>query len=39
LDFKPHLEFKKKDIEERTELVKKICKQLWSTDYFNVEDE
>jgi len=38
LDFKPHSEFKKKDIEERTELVKKICKQLWSTDYFNIEE-
>ncbi len=38
LDFKAHSEFKKKDIEERTELVKKICKQLWSTDYFNVEE-
>jgi len=38
LDFKAHSEFKKKDIKERTELVKKICKQLWSTDYFNVEE-
>lgn len=38
LDFEPHSEFKKKDIEERTELVKKICKQLWSTEYFNAEE-
>lgn len=34
LGFKPHQNFKKQDIEERKELVKRICEQLWSTDYF-----
>ena len=34
LGFKPHQNFKKQDIEERKELVKIICEQLWSTDYF-----
>lgn len=36
LDFKPHPEFKKKDIVERKELVQRICEQLWSTEYFNI---
>jgi hypothetical protein len=35
LNFKPHPTFKKNDIKERGELVKKICEQLWATDYFN----
>ncbi len=39
LGFKSHSEFKKKDIKERAELVKKICKQLWSTKYFKIEEE
>ena len=34
LKFKAHSSFKKQDIEERRELVKRICEQLWSTDYF-----
>lgn len=34
LGFKPHSNFKKQDIEERTELVQRICEQLWSVDYF-----
>ena len=34
LNFKPFSEFKKKDIIERTELVKNICEQLWSTEYY-----
>ena len=38
LGFKPHSNFKKQDIEERTELVQRICEQLWSVDYY-VNDE
>lgn len=34
LGFKPHPEFKKLDIDDRAELVEKICQHLWSTDYF-----
>lgn len=34
LDFKPHKEFKKDDIYERQELVKRICEKMWNTDYF-----
>ncbi len=34
LQFKPHPKFKKEDIIERSELVQRICEQLWSTDYF-----
>lgn len=34
LDFKPHKDFKKKDISERQELVKRICEKIWDTDYF-----
>ncbi|WP_157068100.1 GmrSD restriction endonuclease domain-containing protein, partial [Desulfosarcina cetonica] len=37
LKFKAHPEFKKADLEERQELVQRICEQLWSTDYFNQE--
>lgn len=38
LDFKPHTEFKKEDISERQELVKRICENIWDTEYFeNVE--
>lgn len=38
LDFKPHTEFKKEDISERQELVKRICEKIWDTEYFeNVE--
>ena len=33
LDFAPHSKFKMQDIEERTQLVQRICEQLWSTDY------
>lgn len=38
LDFKPHSEFMKKDIEERKDLVTRICKQLWSTKYYEIEE-
>lgn len=34
LDFKPHIEFKKEDISERQELVKRICEKIWDTEYF-----
>lgn len=39
LGFKPHAEFKKKDIQERAELVKRICEQIWSVDYFATDDK
>lgn len=39
LNFKPHSEFKKKDIEKRIEVVKKICKQLWSIDYYIIKEK
>jgi uncharacterized protein with ParB-like and HNH nuclease domain len=38
LDFKPHSEFMKKDIEERKDLVTRICEQLWSTKYYEIEE-
>lgn len=34
LDFKSHKEFKKEDISERQELVKRICVKIWDTNYF-----
>ena len=34
LNFKHHNSFKKQDIKERQELVKYICEQIWSTNYF-----
>ncbi len=34
LKFKEHSNFKKQDIEERKELVKRICEQLWAIEYF-----
>ena len=34
LNFKAHPKFQKKDVEEREQLVKRICESLWSTDYF-----
>ena len=34
LKFTAHPEFLKKDNEERTELVKRICENIWSEDYF-----
>ncbi|WP_017730737.1 DUF262 domain-containing protein [Nafulsella turpanensis] len=36
LQFKPHPQFKTDDIEDRQELVQRICEQLWSTDYFSL---
>jgi uncharacterized protein with ParB-like and HNH nuclease domain len=36
LGFKAHPSFKKVDITERAELVKRICEKIWDTEYFNV---
>ncbi|MDK2941649.1 MAG: hypothetical protein PWP56_1162 [Acetobacterium sp.] len=36
LGFKPYTQFKKADIEDREKLVKRICENLWSIDYFIV---
>ncbi|MDR2967332.1 MAG: DUF262 domain-containing protein [Methanobacteriaceae archaeon] len=33
--FKPHNHFKKEDIIDRQNLLKRICKDLWSIDYFD----
>ncbi|MCZ2258069.1 DUF262 domain-containing protein [Sporosarcina sp. G11-34] len=35
LNFKAHNDFKKDDIEDRQQLVQRICEKLWSVDYFN----
>jgi len=35
LSFKNHYQFKKNDILERQMLVKRICEQIWSIDYFS----
>lgn len=32
LGFKPHLEFKKKDINDRVEVVKNLCQLIWKID-------
>ena len=37
LGFKHHNNFKKADITERAELVKRICEKIWSVDFFEVE--
>lgn len=37
LGFKPHDNFKKDDVTTRTQLVKRICEKIWSTDFFIVE--
>jgi uncharacterized protein with ParB-like and HNH nuclease domain len=34
LNFRPHPELKKEDITNRTDLVKRICEQIWSTNYY-----
>tara|TARA_R110001599_G_scaffold235453_1_gene434651 strand:- start:175 stop:2025 length:1851 start_codon:yes stop_codon:yes gene_type:complete len=34
LGFKPHLHFKKQDIQERCELVQRLCQQIWCSSYF-----
>ena len=35
LEFKAHTEFKKNDIAERQQLIKRICENIWSVDYFS----
>lgn len=37
LGFKAHQQFKKEDIVKRKQLVKSICENLWSTDFFKHE--
>jgi len=34
LDFKPHAEFNKADIESRNGLVKRICEEIWDTGFY-----
>ena len=38
LQFKPHLQFKKDDIDDRQRLVQRICENLWATDYYKVDN-
>ncbi len=38
LDFGPHENFKIVDIAQRTALVQRICKQIWTTDYYQIEE-
>jgi uncharacterized protein with ParB-like and HNH nuclease domain len=37
LKFKPYPELKKEDITERKGLVKRICEQIWTTEYYKTE--
>lgn len=37
IPFKPHPEFKKKDIEERQRLYQSICEEIWSSKGFSTE--
>ncbi len=37
LDFKPHLQFKKEDILERTKLVERICEKIWNIESFEIK--
>lgn len=39
IGFKPHPQFKKRDIVERQNIVQRICENLWSVDYFNENKE
>ncbi|MEP7269403.1 MAG: DUF262 domain-containing protein [Saprospiraceae bacterium] len=36
LKFRPHLKFKKEDIVDRQQLVKRICENIWSTQNFDI---
>lgn len=38
LNFKAHPEFKSDDIEERQNLVERMCEEIWSTDYYKIEE-
>ena len=35
LEFKARPDFKKTNISERQELIKRICENIWSVNYFN----
>ncbi len=37
LPFKPHAEFKKADLDERQDLYRRICEEIWSPDRFERE--
>lgn len=37
LNFKEYEQFKKNDIIERNELVKRLCEEIWSTDLYKIE--
>lgn len=37
LPFKPHMEFKKKDFDERRELYSQICEEIWDPERFEKE--
>lgn len=39
LPFKPHHQFKRKDIEERQELYQQIAEEVWDLDLFTVNQE
>ena len=36
LVFKPHPQYKIKDIDERQDLFQRICEEIWSTEYFRL---
>jgi len=38
LAFSPHPEFKKNDIEDRQKLVERICEEIWTTDYYEIDE-
>ena len=38
LEFNAHTEFKKNDITERQQLIKRICENIWSVDYFDKQN-
>lgn len=38
LEFKAHKQFKSNDIGERKKLVQRICEQIWSTDYYKIDE-
>lgn len=39
LEFRAYPKLKKADIKERQELVRRICEQIWSTNYFSVGEK
>ena len=34
IDFKPHLVFKKENIQQRGEVVKQLCERIWTLNYY-----